>query len=263
LEDCHSIDPREADVAVTQSAGLLQLSARADSGCVWTGLDPSPASRTYQVTVDYRTVSGQPARVCIWEVGPDRCILQPGLVASDGWHHFVAQFVADAGTEQLRLYVYADGQADPPTEVDYRHLGLRPVLPVSITVLQLPTTFRRTSSRVSVIGVHPGRVNVRLNCMAGRVLLVLTESYAPGWQLTGLPRTWRARHLVIDGYANGWLVTGRGNAELALEYAPERAAEAANRASALALAAAALGYPISRRRSRAGRRRRTTLLGRP
>jgi hypothetical protein len=91
---------------------------------------------------------------------------------------------------------------------------------------------------------------------AGRFTLVLPESYAPGWHLTGLPTGWTARHLIVAGYANAWLVSGTGNADLAIVYGPTRWSTIALVSSILAaVAAIALLLAAAVERTRHRRRR--------
>src|SRR5581483_7276806 len=83
----------------------------------------------------------------------------------------------------------------------------------------------------------------------GPFTLVLAESYAPGWVVDGLPNGWSARHVEVDGYGNGWLITGSGNAVLTLQYGPDRWCRAALIVSALG-ATLALGLAGWRRWAR-------------
>jgi hypothetical protein len=86
----------------------------------------------------------------------------------------------------------------------------------------------------------------------------LAESYAPGWQLHGLPRGVHAEHFVIDGYANAWRLTGSlpsKSFELTAVYQPESYVQLAQRVSVAALVAGALLIGLERVR----RKRRPVL----
>ena len=82
------------------------------------------------------------------------------------------------------------------------------------------------------VGIH--------SSAGGPFVLTLAETFGPGWQLSGLPPTWTARHGVVDGYANGWRIEGEGTATLHLRHRPTQLAQIAALVSAAAIAAAVL-----------------------
>ncbi|HMG43102.1 MAG TPA: hypothetical protein VK611_17350 [Acidimicrobiales bacterium] len=74
----------------------------------------------------------------------------------------------------------------------------------------------------------------------GPFVLTLADTFGAGWQVSGLPPTWSARHGVVDGYANGWRIEGEGTATLHLRHRPTQLAQIAALVSVAALAAAVL-----------------------
>lgn len=60
------------------------------------------------------------------------------------------------------------------------------------------------------------RVRLRLD---GRRILVLNQSYHPGWRLRGVEAE---RHFVANGFANGWIMRGRGEVEVEIYFGPEK-----------------------------------------
>lgn len=91
-----------------------------------------------------------------------------------------------------------------------------------LTLVVSAQTPRRTTPSVQVTTASPGRYTARISGAHGRFVLVLPETYADGWALRGLPTGWQATHLQVNGYANGWLVTGSGSAAVTLSYQPAR-----------------------------------------
>jgi hypothetical protein len=86
-------------------------------------------------------------------------------------------------------------------------------------------------------------------------LLTFADTYAAGWVIEGLPRTWTASHVVANGYSNGWIINGQGPATLTIRYRPDRIIEWARTLSLVALGAAVivLAYPRLQRRRRGER----------
>ena len=253
LADCHALDessPEEAGLAAEVIEHGVRLRARAHTACVWTEIAEPDLTLPYRLRLTARTVSGRDARLCVWQVGPGRCAGAPPLRTSNAWLDYDATFTLEPGTTGVQLYLYADGQEDPPTITEYRDIEVRPVQPTTISLTAVtpapdPPTVRLASEA-------PDRYEVEVDEADGQFVLTLAESYAPGWQVHGLPEGATAEHVMIDGYANGWLIDGHGDLRLDLEYAPGRWAR---RAQAISLGAAILAFllvtvPRVRRRVR-------------
>jgi hypothetical protein len=70
-----------------------------------------------------------------------------------------------------------------------------------------------------------GNGSYRVEHLKGSALVTTTTSFASGWVLDAKPLSSgstpvRVDHIRVDGYANGWLVTGNGSYMLTLEYTP-------------------------------------------
>ena len=81
----------------------------------------------------------------------------------------------------------------------------------------------------------PSEYVVEVTNASGPFVLVLADSYAPGWDIDGLPDGWNATHVEIDGYANGWRIDGRGDAKLRVRYGPQQVVQYATVASGAGL----------------------------
>jgi arabinofuranan 3-O-arabinosyltransferase len=237
--DCHKYDPRGLrDVGITARRtgrgehATLRLTAREHSACIAVWIGGTRGAGALRFRLSYRTVRGNPARLCFWQDGPDRCARSPALASSPGWHRIDAVVRLATGVRSLRLFLYADGDGTGPTTTEYRSLAVaRPVPTVGVAVLpiaQLPdVSYRRLS---------PSAFRVSIRRAREPFLLVLAETFAPGWRVTrrdGDSAT--AAHLRVNGYANGWVIPRTGSYELTIEYRPERLARFARRLDLVAI----------------------------
>lgn len=116
--------------------------------------------------------------------------------------------------------------------------------------------------------VNPTRHVISVKGSEGPFTLVFSESYGEGWKAfvrkepqeqearLALVAAWRERglrheagpHLVVNGYANGWLVDwpGRQDFQMVVEYTPHRRVEAGLAVSAMAFAGSGLALALRR-----------------
>ncbi len=156
----------------------LRLSASADSACEARAItwDSGPLLVDLQV----RHLSGSAPRVCVWETGVGHCAPSIDNVKGIGWAEHALYVTPDAGAASLSLFIYSD--ADPSatrTVNDYS----------DVAVYAIP------SSNVVLLGYPDGQPT------GASKLVVLRASYSDGW--IG-PK--QAKHVLVDGMMNGWLV---------------------------------------------------------
>jgi hypothetical protein len=259
--DCNDVDDRSLDqvgiaagVARNGDRETLRLAARHHSACVAIPIGAAREGRPLRVRLWHRTVTGNPARVCVWQDGPNRCAALPPLDGSSGWHRFDETVTLEHGTRSVRLFLYADG--GEMTKTEYRGLTVAspaPRLGVAVqTRARLPqVSYRRTA---------PDEFRVRIEGSDRPFFLVAAETFAPGWRLergdAELPS------FEVNGYANGWRVPWTGTYEVTISYRPERLARAARRldliAVPLGVLALVLGPSLRRRWPAAGATGRPT-----
>jgi arabinofuranan 3-O-arabinosyltransferase len=188
VADCHA-DPAQrsrASLAATilSDAGpgglpALQLAASADSACEGGQLAWRGGPLLLSMMIDH--LQGAAPRLCLWEVGPNRCASLPSIPSTNSWSTYRATVTPDPGTTGLTLYLYADGYRTANRTVDL-YAGIRvlelPTLP-SLAVLANPTTPQSASPH----------------------LVVAHNTFSPHWQG---PRG--SSHVLVDGLLNGWLV---------------------------------------------------------
>jgi hypothetical protein len=256
--DCHKYDERSlrrvgisAHVIGTATRRTLRLTARDHSACVAVWLPGTRPPAALQIGLSYRTLRGQPARLCVWQEGPDRCAHAPALAREDEWRRLDAVVRIARRTRALGVFLYADGGATGGTITEYRDLALaRRVETTAVAVAPIVAL-----PDVSYRRVSPSEFRVRVRGARGPFLLVGTETFAPGWRVEAPGRdTSAVRHLPVNGYANGWRIPWAGSYELTIDYAPERAARAARRLDLVVIPLgllALLWRPTLRRRRRA------------
>lgn len=256
--DCHRYDRRRgaavglfARLAGRGERSAVRLGAGRHSACVALPLE-GPANAPLRLRLSYRTISGQAARVCLWERGPERCARIPPLARGRGWHRLDVTVTPDNRTRRLQLFLYADGDAASRTVTEYRDIRIargRQLLPVGAVPVDLPqVTYRRAAP-------FEFRVHVR-NETGKPFLLVLTETFASGWRLHASGRdSGRTEHLRVNGYANAWRIPWAGAYDVTIDYQPERWARAAEIADLVIVPLALLALPFAplRRRWRSRR----------
>jgi hypothetical protein len=208
-----------------------------------------PPQAPLLVRLAYRTISGNVPRVCFWEDGPNRCARLAPLLRSSEWRRLDATVTPDPGTRSLRLFLYADGGSRTQTVTEYRDLRIaraRRMLAVGAAPVGLPAlSYRR---------VAPYEFKVSVRNPRGPFLLVLTETYAPGWHVEARDRgAGGLAHLRINGYANGWRIPWTGTYELTITYAPQRLAGLAGRADLVLIPLSLLLFLVVRRKPKRNR----------
>lgn len=242
LEDCLRLDERdrsEAGLSLSVDDDTVRLSARAHSACTWAPIIGDPAG-LHRLSLTYRTLSGAPGRICVWQVGPNRCADIPALAGGRDTATYSTIIQAEPGTTELRLYLYADGpdRDDASTTTEYNAITADTSSP--ITVRLTPTSTANPMPTITASHREAtAEYSVSLTNARGPFLLILADTYARGWVVDGLPADWSADHLVTNGYSNGWLINGNGSAELTLRYQPDRTIRWVGMSSLVSLIAAA------------------------
>jgi arabinofuranan 3-O-arabinosyltransferase len=253
--DCFKYDERRlgqvgiaASVNGPRSRRTLRLAAREHSACVATSVGGTQPPEALRLRLAYRTLRGQPARLCVWQEGPDACAPSPTLEHTRSWRRLDVVVPIAPLARGLRLFLYADGAGTGRTVTEYREVTVARVLRTTglavAPIVPLPdVSYRRVS---------PSKFRVRVRRAHGPFLLVTTETFAPGWRVIAPGRdTDGVRHLRINGYANGWRIPWAGSYDVTIEYAPERAASAARRLDLVIVPLALLALlwrPLRRRR---------------
>jgi arabinofuranan 3-O-arabinosyltransferase len=236
-----------------QADGSLELDAQSSGACAEAPTVAVAPGATYRMSFDYRSDYGTTPRVCVRQLPTGLCALTPDLTRVAAWQSLDTLIRPLSGTTSMRPLIQENANAMVKGRVAIRNFSLTRVAPVSVRVSPVNSAaLGRPALTYAVESSSAYRVKVAN--ATGRFVLVLAESHDPGWALHGLPVGWSARHILANGYANGWLIEGTGDADLTIQYGPERWTFAALVTSLLAGVAAAgvIGYrlvgPARRRR---------------
>ncbi|HEX7158322.1 MAG TPA: hypothetical protein VF214_04885 [Edaphobacter sp.] len=198
LGDCHDVLATQARQSLRASVvpsgapgGLpaLRLSARLDSACESQQLDWRGGALTLSLLV--RSGRGNAPRICLWEVGPNRCASIPSLPTASGWVRYQASATPDADTTAVAVFLYADGEG---TDTISEYADVR-----VIEVPQLP---------ILALVANPQHQSASL-----AQLIVLHNTFSTNW------RAPYGKHVVVDGALNGWLI-GPGSQPFVVTYEP-------------------------------------------
>ncbi len=253
LGDCNNTDersPQEAGLVATRVGELIRLEASAHTACLTANVAGDEGD-SLTVSFEHRTLSGRPARYCLWVEGPGICAQSGALVSSSAWEVETVAVTVPAGARSIDLYLYADGPDDGATNtvVEFRSVEVARANPERIVVRKVAEESETpTAARVEASHVGPGRWDVSVSGLDRSTLLVAAESYSQGWELNGLPQGWSAEPVMVDGWSQGWWLNGSGDADLQMIYGPGRLTAAANMSSGFGLLGLAVVGLLRRKR---------------
>lgn len=266
--DCHAHDARLPSAVGIESAPIdqpppaVRLRAREHIGCVVIPVGgPSPEARQ-RVSLGYRAVEGRPPRICLYQVGPDRCAALPPLESGDGWRSLDHTVVPERGTRELRLVLYADGAGSATTTVEYRDVRVETVAPFD--VIFAPASADEGSPALAWRRNGSASYTIEVPASSSPRTVVLAESYSPSWTARTTPAV-SVEHFRANGYANAWELPPGPSVTLAVAYRPNEVFVAAMALSAAAVLVGARSAirrpgrcraPMRARRRAAHRRRR-------
>jgi len=260
--DAHKYDHRtleEVGIAADRSpdasngAFALKLRAKDHAAATYVQIQNFEPEATYRLSFDYKHIAGAPARFAVWREGV--AVADPGetLPSRPGWTHYTTLIQPAKDTSGLQLFFYADGNGSGETINLYDNVRLEKVVDHGMLVLRLQRPVQPQPPEVQYRRISPTHYEVNVRQAKAAHLLVLSESFHPGWKATLRPVAPRQQslpmsHLVANGYANGWWIEAKGDYQLTLEYQPQRYVFAAMALSAcvacLCLVYLALGGSI-------------------
>ena len=220
-DDCNRYDDTPSNVAAVDLPGepapAFELSADRHTACVSASVAVTSGLRDLTLNFSYRASGPEVARVALVQVDSGRAVTTERLEATSSWkpHTFRIKVPppAEGSTDQYRLYLYADGPG-PGAErrnVSAAFRGVRMSPSTSFAIVVLPAS--DSSTHVAVRGIDDRFVAMQAD---GDAVLVFRQAFADGWSLDGLPPGVTARHIEVDGWANGWLVHGIDGRSLVL-----------------------------------------------
>lgn len=231
LQDCFRYDdltPEQAglfaEVLEDEPQPAYRMGARVHMACVGATAPKMGDTSLYEMSYEARSEALRNPKVCLFLRGPDRCQSIPAQVWTEEWQPYQLLVQPNPDAVETRLYLYGlrDLEEKEQSVVEYRDVRLTPVASTSNVVLiregpvdSAPTVEWRKE--------NPTRYPVQVDGPDPSVL-TLAETYAPGWQLQGLPAgAEKPVHLMVQGWANGWTLPA-GATDGSMVYAPARLA---------------------------------------
>jgi hypothetical protein len=159
----------------------LRLSASIDSACEIQALNWHGGALVVSLLINQ--VQGAAPRLCVWEIGPQRCAALPNPSSTSGWSVYRASVFPDAGTTSLAVYLYADAGPKGQTISEYANVQIREVAARQTWVL---------------LGTP------RLTPSDTPRLVVDESTFSPQWEST------IGMHVLVNGMLNGWLTPPQG-----------------------------------------------------
>jgi hypothetical protein len=204
--------------------GDVSLELRAVDGGVFTsqGISPFDGDALYKISFAYRHIEGNPPAFGVWDSATGDYLAKDFALSTEpGWHR--SETVVSPGPEaaalSILLYSFAgDGGRAVNRYDDVRVTTIE--VPQRLLVVEGrssppdPTTEVQQQSDGEYAGVVRG--------IEGEAWLVLPQTFDDRWHLQvqaadgSMARV--LRHVRVDGYANGWLIQGRGEVRFTIGY---------------------------------------------
>ncbi len=220
LQDCNKRTSKtleEAGLEVTYHPSGVTLGANDHSACVAAPISAPPGA-TLDLAFEFDTLVGTAKpRFCVWQEIANECVATEILRSKDHTdNQYEAKVELREESGDALLFFYADTN-NAATKMSYRNVRvIRDTTPrVHIT----PTQKQGQQPSYTSTKESSDRYRAELEATGEKLLVVLPESHDPGWQLT-IPQGWKSEHVVANGYANAWFVTGDGHGTLTMVYRP-------------------------------------------
>ena len=210
--DCDKYDeqPARIDAESSEEDGSLRVQADRHSACVAAPVKASPGVRDVVVTFEYRTEDQGVARVELQDSSTNEVIDSKRLPATSFWTadelHFQLPPAPVGRPESLQLVLVVQGprEGEPARTVDaaWRRLRMLPTPPFAFAVMP---KVRDDATATEVNEIDDRFVSLRAD---GATVLTFQQAWSDGWSLEGLPPGVTAQHVLVNGWANGWVVRG-------------------------------------------------------
>ncbi len=210
--DCDRYDdePARIDAETNEEDGSLRLQADRHSACVAAPVRAPAGVRDVVTTFEYRTEDEGVARIELQDSVTNEVVSSVRLPATSFWVAHQVHFLlppAPIGrpeTLQLVLVVQGPRQGEPSRTVDaaWRQVRMLPTQPFAFAVM--PVVDAPTDPPV-VNEIDDRFVSVRAS---DDMVLTFQQAWSQDWSLDGLPAGTTAEHVLVNGWANGWVLRG-------------------------------------------------------
>lgn len=200
----------------------------------------------YDISLDYLVVKGDGFELQLIHDNdlPEINSFYRRRINADSYHHswqnFTLEYVPSSQAASVRLVLTAPpfnfcpspklaildhcrdktyrSRFDKPTEVAIKNLTVTRRFTNSIFLEKIDSSRSPIPvPDITFTRIHPARYDVTVKNASQPFLLVFSQLFNPDWRLSDSS----ARHLLVNGYANGWWITKTGNFDLTVTFAPQ------------------------------------------
>ncbi len=217
LQDCFRYDDKDQEEAglMAEYSGDLRdptitLGARDHMACLGATVPDMGQSSLYRFSLEARKLDSRDPKFCLYLRGPDRCQRLPVAGPWDDWTPYATLVGPSDQAVETRVYLYGlrTLEGTEQSRVEYRSIRLNPVASPSSVVLVrqpyggTPDLMDDRTIQAQSKEVNPTRTDVEVG--PGAALVALTQTNAPGWNLTGFGKSSAAQ-----GWMASWKVEGQ------------------------------------------------------
>ena len=200
---CGDLLPQSFDRRVIDENGksFVEYSSQGGSVCDFFEYPNLPHNQGYILVIKARNVNGLPLRVCLANYASKRCDLYTALSNSQGFKKevFIIPPIDENGFGyNVHLNNYSIGRTPSRNQVE------------SIEFFAFPYHWAK-SMKFSPLAEKENKKEQKL--------LIFNQSFEKGWKLVGIKN---AEHVLVNNWANGWLVDSEEAKKAKIIYLPQR-----------------------------------------
>lgn len=222
LTSCSNVLPKTFNRVLDQAKGYVEYSALDGSSCDYFTFPNLPHNLGYFLSLETQNLSGLSLRVCFSNALSKRCDVFSAMPKNTKFTKdiIVIPPTGDGGAGyELHLDNYSIGSI--PTVNRIRELKINPIPYYWLTKMnfKLKDEEPAKTSKMQVQSIRkilPSLFIVNLtNPNPDPGLLVFDSSFDPGWWANS------GRHLLVNNWANGWLIEGSGQKQVVIFFWPQ------------------------------------------
>lgn len=173
----------------------------------------------------------------------------PAQSGFPNWNHAGGIFPIERNPENAQFFVKVD--TNMPSEIDYKNVLLIEVPEFSPLLMKKRKDIEFSSPpTVSYKKYSSSKYTVQVTGAQKDYILILSQLYNPGWQAKYQDGQKIDKHLLVNAFANGWIIDKKEDQTITLEFIPQKLLDTGKIVSSLSIAGALIyiGSIILRKR---------------
>ena len=147
------------------------------------------------------------------------------LEQNNTWNSFYYEFKPAKGNDFAYLQFYSRGFDLYGAELEIKDLVINQIFSPQVFLSNTLSQAEESIPQISYEKIDQTKYAIHVREAVRPYLLSFGENYDEGWKVY-LPGTHASisetDHLIVNGYANGWLISRAGNYDMVIEYRPQR-----------------------------------------